>query len=416
MKYPIIKMTDNLELSGHDFVGVSKNTDELIEITIPYGVDLPDLIDSHDLENMRFLKIYVKSIQKALSSKSVKSSLEEVACGINNPAAAVKIVNDYITYGPFVEFNEIEKTSYNGKINFKRTIDKIRPQYVNDNFIYDTYVIRKKTILSDNYVSLVQGNIINHFMQHGGEILFGTKMKVNVRPISLDLSVTTKLRRELEQTFNSRKQNVIRWMIDYLSGVNIDSENKGKWQYAMIASSLWETMALSVFGNQLKYNKSKYGKRYSFYSITQKDVIRTGSPTQHDVIYEDANNIFIIDAKMYGNENRLLTEEVLGKQFGYYKEAKLKEPTKRIVNILLLPVIPERYDKEGFCDYVIEDPHVEMKDDPDRIIFIYKCSANDMILDYYYSRRRTSKIISEFDSFITNVDVRDYLDSRGTSY
>ena len=39
-----------------------------------------------------------------------------------------------------------------------------------------------------------------------------------------------------------------------------------------------------------------------------------------------------------------------------------------------------------------------------------------MILDYYYSRRRTSKIIAEFDSFITNVDVRDYLDSRGTSY
>lgn len=416
MKYPIVKMTDNSELTGHDFVGVSKNTDDSIEITIPYGVDLPGLIDSKDLDNMKFLKIYIKSIQKALSSKSVKSTLEDVASGINNPAAAVRIVNDYISYGAFVEFEEEEKISLDGRIDFKRTVEKIRPQYVNGDFVYDIYVIKRKKVIRNNYVSLIQGNIINHFMQHGGAVLFGAKLNVNVRPVTLDSTVITKLRRELEQTFNSRKQHVIRWMIDYLSGVDISSENKGNWQYAMIASSLWETMALAVFGNQIKVNKSQYGKKYSFYSISRKSVIKTGSPTQHDVIYEDDANIFILDAKMYDNDSSLLSEEVLGKQFGYYKEAKIKEPTKRIINILLLPTIPERHEKEGFCDFIIEDPHVSAKEDPDRIVFIYKCSANEMIKDYYYSRKKANKIMAEFESFISVKDVRDYLNSRGTSY
>lgn len=416
MKYPIVKMTDNLELTGHDFVGVSRNTEETIEITIPYGVDLPDLIDSNDLDNMKFLKIYIKSIQKALSSKSVKSTLEDVASGINNPAAAVRIVNDYISYGEFIEFQEEENLSLNGKIDFRRTIEKIRPQYIDGSFVYDTYITKKKRVIHDSYVSLIQGNIINHFMQHGGDVLFGTKLKVNVKPVNLDSTVIIKLRRELEQTFNSRKQNVIRWMIEYLSGVDISSDNKGKWQYAMIASSLWETMALAVFGNQIKVNKSKYGKKYSFYSISKKSIIKTGSPTQHDVIYEDQDNIFIIDAKMYGNQNSLLTEEVLGKQFGYYKEAKIKEPSKRIINILLLPTIPEKHETEGFCDYIIEDPHVSATDDPDRIVFVYKCSANEMIKDYYYSRKKSNKIITEFEKFIMDVDVRNYLNSRGTTY
>ena len=256
MRYPIVKMTDNLELTGHDFVGVSRNNEDSIEITIPYGVELPDYIDSNDLDNMKFLKIYIKSIQKALSSKSVKSTLEDVASGINNPVAAVRIVNDYISYGEFIEFQEEEKRADNGKIDFRRTLEKVRPQYVNGNFIYNTYVTKRKKVIHDNYVSLIQGNIINHFMRHGGDVLFGPKLKVNVRPVKLDSTVITKLRRELEQTFNSRKQNVIRWMIEYLSGVDISSEEKGKWQYAMIASSLWETMALAVFGNQLKVNKT----------------------------------------------------------------------------------------------------------------------------------------------------------------
>lgn len=39
-----------------------------------------------------------------------------------------------------------------------------------------------------------------------------------------------------------------------------------------------------------------------------------------------------------------------------------------------------------------------------------------MIKDYYYSRKKANKIMAEFESFISVKDVRDYLNSRGTSY
>lgn len=416
MQYPIVKMTGNAELTGRDFVGVSRNTDKIIEITIPYGVDLPNLIDNKDFDKMKFLRIYIKAIQKALGSRSVKRTLDEVTSGINNPAVAIKIVYDYISYGQFVEYKEEEKQCTDGNIDFMRTVERISPLLINDNFVYGSFITKRKRIIHNNYISIVQGNVINHFMEHGGDVLFGSKLKVNVRPILLNSTVVINLKKELEQTFNSRKQNVIRWIIDYISCINISSDKKGKWQYAMIASSFWETMSLGVFGSQIKINKSKYGKKYSLYSISKKTIIKTGSPTQHDVVFEDSNNIFIIDAKMCENENNLLSEDVMGKQFGYYKEAKMKEPEKRVINILLLPTIPEKHEIEGFCDYIIEDPHVDAKDDPDRIVFIYKCSANEMIRDYYYSHIKSNKIVSKFKEFIFKKDVRAYLDARGTSY
>lgn len=288
----------------------------------------------------------------------------------------------------------------------------------NGDLIYDEYITRKKRIKEDNLVVTVQANVINHFIENGGEILFGAKLKVPAKPIRLDKTVISKLRRELNQTYNSRNQTVIRWMIEYIQGLSVssDSDKNGKWKYAIIASTLWESMILSVYGNQYPNDKTKYGKKYTFYSFSQgKDVIK-GSPTQHDVIYEDDNQVIIIDAKMYGNPKNLLSEEVLGKQFGYYVEAKKKNPNKRIINILFAPTIIEKGERDGFADLVITDPHIEESTDPDRIIFLYRCTANQLINDIYFSKRKHEKLVDEFNQFICEPNVRQFLDARGTSY
>ena len=288
----------------------------------------------------------------------------------------------------------------------------------NGDLIYDEYITRKKRIKEDNLVVTVQANVINHFIENGGEILFGAKLKVPAKPIRLDKTVISKLRRELNQTYNSRNQTVIRWMIEYIQGLSVssDSDKNGKWKYAIIASTLWESMILSVYGNQYPNDKTKYGKKYTFYSFSQgKDVIK-GSPTQHDVIYEDDNQVIIIDAKMYGNPKNLLSEEVLGKQFGYYVEAKKKNPNKRIINILFAPTIIEKGERDGFADLVITDPHIEESTDPDRIIFLYRCTANQLINDFYFSKRKHEKLVDEFNQFICEPNVRQFLDARGTSY
>ena len=413
MEYSIIKMQNEKELTGRDFVGVSKSDSTGTQIVVPYGVQLPDYVLFSDKEHVKFLKMYVKAIQKALNSRSVKNSVEHIVEGnIGNPVAAVNIVADYVALGQLIEYEHTEKKAATGKINFSRTIQKIQPLLVKDGFVFDEFITDRKTVKKDSFVALVQGNVINHFMDHGGEALFGTRLRVDVKPMKLSHQTIIMLKKEQAQTFNSRKQMLIRWMIAYLDGANIDREEKGDWQYAMIASSLWETMVNAVFGNQRKLDKSLYGKQYAFYSLKSSTYGKPGSPTQHDTIYEDSDSIFIIDAKMYGSQNNLLSEEVLGKQFGYYVEASRKKPDKVIVNILLLPTIPERGDEEGFSDDIILDPHTTPESDPDRIIFVYHYSANQLIKDYYYSRKHVNLIKEEFTAFVEKPYVWEFLESR----
>ena len=254
MRFPIVKMSKTADLTGRDFVGVSTSTESQLQVTVPYGIEIPDIVDSLDVQNMRFLKTYVKAIQKALTDKSVRNAVENVTAGINHPLAAVKIIYDYITMGSIVEFETSEVLSNTGKMDINRTIQKITPTFVNGNLIYDEYITRKRKVVHDSYVAIVQGNIINHFMRNGGELLFGSNLKVPVEPIKLDKKVIMRLRKELNQTFNSRKLTVIRWMIEYLNGVLLSAETKGSWNYAIIASSLWEVMVDSVFGNQVIRN------------------------------------------------------------------------------------------------------------------------------------------------------------------
>ena len=416
MRYTIKKMSEDVGLTGHDVVGVSEGTGSSLEISVPYGISIPPIVESTDLQNMRFLKTFVKSIQRALNSSFVKSQLEDQAVGMKHPLAAVRIICDYISYGLLIDFQEEEKLSTTGKMNINRTIQKVVPKFVQNELIFDQYITTKKKIVEENFVARVQASIINHFMDHGGEILFGSKLRVSSTSVKLDSVTENKLRRELGQTYNSRKQNVIRWMIEYIHGLRIskDSAVDGKWNYAIIASTLWECMILSVYGNQIPVNKSKYGKKYSFMSIRTGKPIATGRPTQHDTLYEDDTQVVIIDAKMYGNDTGLLSEEVIGKQFGYYVEAKLQNPQKRIINLLFIPAKTDNGEPEGFADYIITDPHFDAAADPDRIIFLYKCDANKLVYDYYFSQKRYSSLLQSFESFISNQVVRQYLDSRHT--
>nr|WP_296103858.1 LlaJI family restriction endonuclease [uncultured Mediterraneibacter sp.] len=418
MQYRIKKMQEETELTGRDFVGVLEGINGDLEVSVPYGVVIESCVKRSDADSMRLLKTYVKSIQRALNSSNVKNDIDDNSAGMKHPLAAVSIICDYITMGLLFDYEEEKKLTNTGKMDFGTTFKKVVPKYVNGNFIYDEYYTRRKHIVTDNYVAVVQGNIINHFMQHGGEILFGSKLSVEIRPIKLDKTVINKLRRELLQTNNSRRQNIIRLMIEYIKGMTIEnsSSKDGKWDYAIIASTLWENMILSVYGNQYPVNKAKYGKRYSFQSLATGSSVMVGRPTEHDTLYEDDKQIIIIDAKMYGNPKNLLSEEVLGKQFGYYVEAKKRNPGKRIINILFAPTIKEKSENDGFADIVITDPHVDSTIDPDRIIYLYRCSANKLIFDYYYSRKKYTNLLKEFDDFISLDTVRKFLDDRGASY
>ena len=416
MRFSIQKMGDDPDLTGRDFVGVSIGNDSELHISVPYGIDIPEIVDSSNIEEMRFLRTYVKVIQRVLESSLVKNDIDDNSAGMESPIAAVKMIYDYITYGRIIDSTLEERITRTEKMWVNRTIQKEEPILIQDEFVYDSYITQHKRLDNENFVAIVQGNVIDHFMKHGGEILFGSKLHVPVKKIKLDSVTVYKLRRELTQSFNTRRQRVIRWAIEYIRGLRFlnTSDKNGKWYYSIIASTLWEKMVQDVYGNQYPVDKTKYGKKYYYQIINSGNIVESKHATEHDAIYEDDDQIFIIDAKMYGKYSNLLTEDVLGKQFGYYDEAKKKEPRKRIVNILFMPT--DRSGFEGFDERVIFDPDFDYRSDPNRIIFLYKCSANGLIFDYYYFRKRYLDLVKSFEEFILLPSTNEYFRKRGIVY
>lgn len=425
MKYPIIHIgkSSDPDLNGKSFVGVSRFGDsDKVSIVVPYGVYLDDEIDDTNedqKEQYAFLRRYVKAVQKALTSKHTKERLEEKA-GIHNPIAAVNLLHDYLSMGKFVEYEQVSELTERGKIDFNQTIKKVRPTIVADSFYYDQYITRNRVIKEDSFVAQVQCNVINDFMDHGGVVLFGQSISIPVAKVKLNDLTITKLRKELSNTFNSRKENIIRWCISYIEGMrnlNEEEKNGGTWKYAIIASTLWEVMVDSVLSNQEERDKNKYGKQYEFTYFDHR-APEKGGITEHDTIYEDEEKLIIIDAKMYGSPWDLLSEKVLGKQFGYYEQAKLMKKrageSKKIVNILLTPQIKPDYPY--FQNRIILDPHTSTEQDPYKIIYIYNYPAKDLIDDYYYGRKTYDTLIEQFKRLIQDPGVEMFLDQRGVHY
>ena len=422
MKYPIKRLgsVSDPDLNGRSFVGVSRIGDsDRISIVVPYGIDdivLPDEIGEKDKE-FDFLRHYVKAVHKALTDTMER---EEIRSGLHNPTAAVNILHDYLSHGKYIEYDPSSELSDRGKIDFNQTIKKILPTILENEFYYDQFITRKKIVSTDNLVAAVQCKVINHFMQHGGVLLFGQSITAPRSDIKLNHTTVTRLRKELSNTFNSRKENIIRWCIEYIDGLrNLNEKDHfgGKWNYAVIAYSFWETMVTSVLGDRRPRKKSQYGKVYSFKNF-DGTIRQVGNPTEHDTIYEDDDKLIIIDAKMYGRVENLLSEENLGKQFGYYEEAKRKKKAagedKTIVNIMLLPKLGE--DTRGFQPYFIDDPHTPATADPYKIIFIYEFPANELIEAYYKGINLNAAFIDEFSSFVSTPTVEAYLARRGCVY
>lgn len=428
MHYTITNISDDKELNGHSFVGVSKqfatNGDGITEIVVPYGLH----IDSTTKDGAAFLRRYVKCIQKALSSKHVKERIENVV-GMHDPLSAVNLIYDYLSQGKWIEYDAISKISDKGKIDFNQTIKKIQPKFVDGCFFYDSFYTKKRKVVEDSYLALLQCNVINDFMDRGGDVLFGQALKIPTVETPLDQSAIIRLQQELSNTFNSRKENIIRWCIDYIkdnkNNIVDDKDKRGNWNYAIIASTLWEEMVDAVFSSQKERNKREFGKM--FYSLSFDNRIgKRGKSSEHDTIFEDDEALFIIDAKMYGNAYNLLSSELMEKQFGYYNEAKNQRIGKPIVNVLLRPQLSD--DPCGFNpNYgMIPDPSNERLNpssseynprlrgefDPDKIAFDYTYPTKALINDYFYGRKKGAQLKNEFVEFISQDKQYAFLSAR----
>jgi len=381
------------EITGKSFIGISKHN-ESYKITTPYGFVLPQTLNTNEAETKLLMKKYAKCISKALNSGNRKKE----SIGVDNqnkynPISALSIVVDYIQNGLYKEIETEYKTDTTGKINFNKTIKTELPFCIDDEAYYSKYKINKKKINSQKLVSVAQGNVINHFITHGGEVLFGNYITVSVPKIDLDKTLTIRLTKERQSSFNSRKKQLIEWIINYINGAILNSKGKD-WNYSIIAYSLWEEMLDGCYSNQKYRDKTQYGLRYDLTTFDNNNYSSVSS--EHDTIYETPDEIIIIDAKMYLKTKNLAETGVLEKQFGYYIAAKQKNPNKRIYNILIKPYIEAENEKLGY-HAVVDHPLRTMDKEKffDDYIMVYTVEFKKILDAYYENKKLGPELLKE---------------------
>ena len=418
--------------SGRADIGIIKESHSYKLIT-PYGFDITKCENNKHLQ-----KIFVRCIAKALRSNYVRRSLKEEEKAIGTPVAALYILIDYIQNGTYKEVEHDYKVENRGKINFKKTIKNLKPYIVDDEPVYSNFVVSHTKINDQDLVAVAQGNVINHFISNGGEIMFGCNISINVKKIKFDQALINTLLRIKAESFNSRKQQLIQWIVDYIKG-EIFSEKKDKCDFTIVASTLWEEMIFHVYGNQIIHNnqmkkeKSKYGLSYKYYTnpkliydsnLREKtECSQQSTSSQHDAVYETENNIIIIDAKMYRNVIRtssyeeyesvydedlktdehcgLVTNSILYKQFGYFLAARLKNPTKRIFNVLIKP--NTSLESPGFRGF-IPGYGLMTGEDLDDFILIYEADFIEVMKSYDNGTNLGFSFMKEIEKYLSSVN------------
>ncbi len=382
------------ELGGKSYVGMLKN-ESGYSIVTPYGLILPGIIEATEKEKIHFLKKYIHSIMKALSKDKTRQYLQEDNKMINQPMAALKVVFDYVQNGAYREYENEVVIRETGKINFKKTFAKVKPFIQNEEVLYTKFAVTRKREVEQELVCVAQGNVINHFMENGGEILFGNLIHVNVPKIIFNNTLLSQLQKIKANSFNSRKQQLIQWIMDYIKGAS-NIREKGDWQYAIIASTLWEEMIDSCYSNQVYRDKTKYGR--VFRMVKDGRVVKTSAPTQHDTIYETEKELVIIDAKMYYSVEQLIKSDVLEKQFGYYLSAKQKNASKKIINVLIKPYVEGVDEEEGFLG---EIPSPEIVDDRNNRILIYAVKFDKVMNAYYMGKKISEELLDDANKYLS---------------
>ena len=96
---------------------------------------------------------------------------------------------------------------------------------------------------------------------------------------------------------------------------------------------------------------------------------------------------------MYYSASLLAEAEVLEKQFGYAETAKLKNPNKRILNVLIKPFIADYDNAEGVIGYIPDT------NNPNSMIFIYSVGFEKILNAYYTGKKISLDLLEDLNEY-----------------
>lgn len=269
--------------------------------------------------------------------------------------AYLYIIRDFLTNGYYSEKEVVYTKSQNGKINWAKTIKKIRPQLINEQPLYLQFITRKTNYKESELITLIhQYCVYESFVKFGWIFSSFVPQKPSLSfNRALFLAV---IKMKMSQTFNENNMMLFNSMIEIIDYLDKSKETKNFYYGTQEFEYIWEGMVDSVFGekNKKKFYPHCHWEIEGMEGFDTDDVEYSKTAMRPDSIMITNKNteeqkIFVLDSKYYkfgitNQRNHLPMSGSIIKQIAYaeyieQKEASggLKNKSKAIYNAFIMP-------------------------------------------------------------------------------
>lgn len=276
---------------------------------------------------------------------------------------AIKIMEDYKTYGYIRRDVEISSKSKKGRIDWAATVNKTIPTINHNKVIYDDPIIRCSMVDNENIVYRLHKYVVSQCIHMWGW-LFGIR---EVRDSSINLKLNDikdalyLLTKELRNVYVQREINVINMMIAYLTAqAGNDKKLCKEILGTQYFSFIWEAICGYLFNN-----KYPMLKRLVPQPEWQSDVVGGRISQRPDIFTTREKYLYIIDAKYYNYKMNLPGWHDVVKQL-FYRQTVMLNLTKQ-KGIKLLPK-----------DTVVKNVFLFPGEENDLLKFIGRVFVNDI--------------------------------------
>lgn len=320
------------------FVGIRFDTD--IEIIFPVGYEIPK--NERELKSDVLLMLKTFELTDSNSKEKVetgKSYLDSFALPINSYFWLLK---DYINNGLYQNREKTIRQNSNGKINWKKTIQKTQPVTSNKGFVYlEPYF--ELTRNTDTLITEIEKyclQVANVFFSWlFGEIRIQNSI-FGDQHISYMQSI---LKKELMVSFTDYKKTLIQHLLNILNGLDDDLDNSRVYSYGTYNYEVvWENLLKDIFNN-VKLDEFFPKTKWNLIKLNRKI---DNSSLRPDSIYYDreTGKYYILDAKYYRSyldlrEGTLPATTDIEKQITYGDEICEKEgiDPNNVYNAMIIP-------------------------------------------------------------------------------
>lgn len=345
------------------FIGLSF-MDGLPHVSFPRGYTISDDEDEIRKDILGLIRI----LQRFSSQREGNSKNDIGEDQTSFPILSYQyVIKDFIAHGYYTEHEVEHRISDRGKINWKRTIQKVQPQVDDDNIVYLSYVTKWSINRASILTRIHEFCVYESFSKLGWLYLATAYLpkKPSLR-FNKRMFLAT-LNDALKNTFNSEKKILFSSMIDIVNSID-ENSNLQDYQYGVQRFEyVWENLIDYVFGEN---NKDVYFPHAKWHIINGN---RTeSSALEPDTVMKYKGKFFILDAKYYkfgitGLSVHLPATSSIQKQitYGDYIAAKQFANRGDIYNAFVMPFAahggePEyKFVSVGTADWIIYSPDTE---------------------------------------------------------